>query len=776
MPKRDRQPEHWGSLVPHNSMHGRRPVPLSRPTVVIGKGGDVRAPSNPHLSRHHIRLEREGDGSVYATHLSALNSTWLNGKRLEHDRRTLVEPCAGNAPYSLTGEAPDAPLLFVSVPNAASARAACEERKLNGWCGWSLRLERAGDCVAAPAGASAAPSAEPQRGGALVLWSRGGGDAAAAETEKPAAAAQSWAVAATVAATAAAENSEEAEAEAAAAAAADATATAKAEAAEAAAADAAAMEEAEVEAAEAEAAAEPEPEWGSEERRAKETIFRGVRLLLAARLGDKLRELQEEVVRRGGGEVVSDVREATHLALESDRRPSELACLAALPEAEWPRLVTKDWVGQCSKVLSADGSRTDVLRKNLHPSAVAAAREPASPEASVGPEPGGASPTRPSCNLCQWVGGGGGGPAAAQGLAGPSALSEPPASDAFFVRDPPSPPPELKRAKEEARAKAKKGKAARTHQHQQSWGPREMNASKHRCLLAETYEKEEDDERLAEEVWIATEKFDGVRMRWEGHKRGFTGRNGQGHFQPPDSFKALLPEEHLDGELWAGRCRFSAVGSLQGTKGLGRRLHEMAWHSLTYVVFDAPQVAGPYMQRLEAARRALAAVGPPDGRIVVAPAVRVADATAKDALLQRVIAKRGEGLVLRRDEAWWRRNVLKVKQWLDAEAVIVGHKNAHTTGNLPTVLVRALNAPNASPSIEFELSVERPSPEALKQRTLLEDLQLRFPVDTIVTFVYRQISKGSGAPTIPGGAPKIMRVHPFDCDCCVCRPEGDDTT
>ena len=370
MPKRDRQPEHWGSLVPHNSMHGRRPVPLSSRTVVIGKEGDVRAPSNPHLSRHHIRLEREGDGNVYATHLSALNSTWLNGKRLEHDRRTLVEPCAGNAPYSLSGEAPDAPLLFVSVPNAASARAACEERKLNGWCGWSLRLERAGDCVAAPAGASAAPSAEPQRGGALVLSSRGGGDAAAAETEKPAASAQSWAVAAT----AAAETSEEVEAEVAEAAAAD--ATAKAEAAEAAAADAAAkaIAEAEVEAAEAEAAAEPEPEWGSEEPRAKETIFRGVRLLLAARLGDTLRELQEEVVRRGGGEVVSDVREATHLALESERRPSELACLAALPEAEWPRLVTKEWVGQCSKVLSADGARTDVLRKHLHPSAVTVAR------------------------------------------------------------------------------------------------------------------------------------------------------------------------------------------------------------------------------------------------------------------------------------------------------------------------------------------------------------------------------------------------------------------
>ena len=107
----------------------------------------------------------------------------------------------------------------------------------------------------------------------------------------------------------------------------------------------------------------------------KAAIFHGVRVLLAVRLPNKLRELQEGVVRRGGGDVVSDVREATHLALEPDRRPSELACLAALPQAEWPRLVTKEWVGQCSKVLSADGSRTDVLRKHLHPSAVTVARK-----------------------------------------------------------------------------------------------------------------------------------------------------------------------------------------------------------------------------------------------------------------------------------------------------------------------------------------------------------------------------------------------------------------
>jgi len=165
----------------------------------------------------------------------------------------------------------------------------------------------------------------------------------------------------------------------------------------------------------------------------------------------------------------------------------------------------------CSKVLSADGARTNVLRKHLHPSAVAAAREPPSPEASVGPEPGGARPTHPSCSLCQWVGGGGGGPAAAQGLAGPSALSEPPESDAFFVRDPPSPPLELKLAKEKARGDNKAGTSAK-RSHSRAWGDsRERNALRHHCALAEPYKKAEDDERLSE-VWIATEKFDGVRM------------------------------------------------------------------------------------------------------------------------------------------------------------------------------------------------------------------------------------------------------------------------
>mmetsp|Transcript_40709 Transcript_40709/g.134712 ORF Transcript_40709/g.134712 Transcript_40709/m.134712 type:complete len:256 (-) Transcript_40709:225-992(-) len=154
-------------------------------------------------------------------------------------------------------------------------------------------------------------------------------------------------------------------------------------------------------------------------------------------------------------------------------------------------------------------------------------------------------------------------------------------------------------------------------------------------------------------------------VRWRAHGLGPAARlhdsKRKNHFWPPPSFFALLPQDmKLDGELWAGRCRFAAVGSLMGSSPLeGGRWYETAWRSLTFVVFDAPHAGGTYLQRLEKARARIAATGPPDRRIVVAPVIQVADAAAKDALLQRVVARGGEGLVLRRNEARWRAGTSK---------------------------------------------------------------------------------------------------------------------
>ncbi|EOD39787.1 hypothetical protein EMIHUDRAFT_223315 [Emiliania huxleyi CCMP1516] len=98
-----------------------------------------------------------------------------------------------------------------------------------------------------------------------------------------------------------------------------------------------------------------------------QTIFRGVRLLVATRLR---KQVQEEVVRRGGGAVVGGVHEAIARCTRVDPPPltEDLVFLATLPKDKWPRLVTQEgeWAGQCSKILSADGARTDVLRKHHH--------------------------------------------------------------------------------------------------------------------------------------------------------------------------------------------------------------------------------------------------------------------------------------------------------------------------------------------------------------------------------------------------------------------------
>lgn len=337
----------------------------------------------------------------------------------------------------------------------------------------------------------------------------------------------------------------------------------------------------------------------------------------------------------------------------------------------------------------------------------------------------------------------------------------------FLLPEPPPPPADFMLAKEAARAKAK-GARGPGHSRMSGWGQREHNALLHQCSLAEPYEADLDDWRLASEMWVATEKFDGCRAVWDPTHvdgAGFRSRSGS-RFVPPASFAALLPPDmQLDGELWAGRRNFANVGRLVGSRSVDSgRWHAIAWQSLTYVVFDAP-LAGDgslgYLDRLDLARRRLAAMA--SDRVLLVPTVPLANVAAKDDLLRRVIEAGGEGLVLRRAAARWRagssksRDVLKVKDWLDAEAVVLDNRPAPSSSNLPTVVCRILNAPRADTSGSFELSRTRDSPQ--------------LPPGTIITFLYRQISQATGQPSVAGGAPRIHRVHdPSTCDCCFCSP------
>ncbi len=309
-----------------------------------------------------------------------------------------------------------------------------------------------------------------------------------------------------------------------------------------------------------------------------------------------------------------------------------------------------------------------------------------------------------------------------QRTAGPPAPLQPSSSsvaspaDDFFVPDPPPPAAAFVRAKEAARAKAKPPGSVRASSRMRGWGGREPSALRHGCSLAEPYEPDRDDARLEREPWVANEKFDGCRAVWHPKHAdgpGFRTRSGA-HVVPPPGFCARLPDDiQLAGELWAGRRHFAAVGALIGSRGLGSEWHECAWRSLTYIVFDAPRAGGGYLERLDQARARLARVASAGShaRVVVAPTVAVPDAAAKvrllegkvprmqvlttarpppvqARLLERVVSAGGEGLVLRRVAAPWRagsegRSQLKVKQWLDAEAVVLANQPAPAASNLP---------------------------------------------------------------------------------------------
>lgn len=92
--------------------------------------------------------------------------------------------------------------------------------------------------------------------------------------------------------------------------------------------------------------------------------------------------------------------------------------------------------------------------------------------------------------------------------------------------------------------------------------------------------------------WLATEKLDGCRAYWDGEQLWTRGGNIIADLQRLTS--QLPPRVHLDGEVHAGRGGFEIA---RQAVQLGRDAS-----SVRFTAFDAPQSAGTYAERLEAAR------------------------------------------------------------------------------------------------------------------------------------------------------------------------------
>ena len=110
--------------------------------------------------------------------------------------------------------------------------------------------------------------------------------------------------------------------------------------------------------------------------------------------------------------------------------------------------------------------------------------------------------------------------------------------------------------------------------------------------------------------YLVSEKLDGVRALWDGHRLRF---RGGGVVAAPRWFTDRLPPEPLDGELWLGRGRFEALS------GLVRRTQpdDAAWREVQYQVFELPAAVGTFAERAAALQALCAQIGWPALRALI---------------------------------------------------------------------------------------------------------------------------------------------------------------
>jgi DNA ligase-1 len=226
--------------------------------------------------------------------------------------------------------------------------------------------------------------------------------------------------------------------------------------------------------------------------------------------------------------------------------------------------------------------------------------------------------------------------------------------------------------------------------------------------------------------WWMSEKYDGVRGYWTGSQ--LVSRVGNAFAAPP-WFTANFPNTPLDGELWLGRRTFAELSSIV----LDQVADEAGWKRVRYMIFDAPQASGGFEDRLDSARQWFDRH--PNPHVAIAPHERCKDAEHLQQKLAEIEAQGGEGLILRRPQSPYTpgrsRDILKVKSYQDAEAVVVGYRpgKGRHAGRVGALLVELPNG------VQFAIGTgltdaEREQPP---------------PIGSAITFKYQGFTK-TGKP------------------------------
>ena len=168
--------------------------------------------------------------------------------------------------------------------------------------------------------------------------------------------------------------------------------------------------------------------------------------------------------------------------------------------------------------------------------------------------------------------------------------------------------------------------------------------------------------------WLASEKLDGVRAYWGG--RNLRSRNGK-ILAAPEGWSAHFPPFALDGELYTARGEFEKIQSIV----MDKTPSVAAWSEVKFYVFDVPEAGGGLLERLSELEKFIAKNPQAGQNLKIIKQVKVKDNSEFEAFAEAVIAKGGEGAVVREPNVPYERkrskNALKYKKFKDAECEVI---------------------------------------------------------------------------------------------------------
>nr|WP_314240275.1 DNA ligase [uncultured Campylobacter sp.] len=243
--------------------------------------------------------------------------------------------------------------------------------------------------------------------------------------------------------------------------------------------------------------------------------------------------------------------------------------------------------------------------------------------------------------------------------------------------------------------------------------------------------------------WLVSEKLDGVRAYWDG--RNLLSRNGK-ILAAPEGWSAHFPPFALDGELYTARGEFEKIQSIV----MDKMPSATAWSEIKFYVFDVPEASGGLLERLSELEKFILQNPQAGQNLKIIKQVKVKDNAEFEAFAEAVIAKGGEGAVVREPNAPYERkrskNALKYKKFKDAECEVTAI-NAGTgkyVGLMGSVTCKALSAAGSNLDEQIASGVK------FKIGSGFSDEERANPpkIGSIITYKYQNLT-AKGVPRFP---------------------------